>query len=217
MNFYPSNLEYLGTFIILFLLANSPKAKVRKTTTQAAMIASTGTPGTLSVGKANTGKSNQLLSYVFVIWTWSLIFAHTTLLIKSLQQPQKMRNGDLWQVRLLTQNDRINKWHGEILSPLLCEGSFWNMSTPTPSGRPVHFVLSLFSFVYFCHRKQKQIEVKTFSKAQRILGGLSEEEREGGRESKKTRQKGLPRLRQTGDMVGPKEQRAQWSRPSVLC
>ncbi|KAK7830092.1 hypothetical protein U0070_003547 [Myodes glareolus] len=38
--------------------ANSPKAKVRKTTTQAAMIASTGTPGTLSVGKANTGKSN---------------------------------------------------------------------------------------------------------------------------------------------------------------
>lgn len=144
MNFYPSNLEYLGTFIILFLLANSPKTKVRKTTTQAAMIASIGTPVTLSVGKANTGKSNQLLSYVFVIWTWSLIFAHTTLWIKSLQQPQKMRNGGLWQVRLLTQNDRINKWHGEILSPLLCEGSFWNMSTP-----PRVTVQSTLCFLYF--------------------------------------------------------------------
>lgn len=67
------------------------------------------------------------------------------------------------------------------------------MSTPTPSGRPVHFVLSLFSFVYFCHRKQKQIEVKTFSKAQRILGGLSEEERgkEAGRARRQDRKGSL--------------------------
>lgn len=80
MTFYPSNLEYLDTFIILFLLAINPKASVRKTTTQAAMIGSIGTTGALSVGKANTGKSSQLLTYILVIWTrHGPLYLHTQL------------------------------------------------------------------------------------------------------------------------------------------
>jgi len=56
-DFYPNSSEYLGTFIILFLLESSAKASVRKTTTQAAMMGSIGMTGTLSVGKANTGRA----------------------------------------------------------------------------------------------------------------------------------------------------------------
>lgn len=55
-DFRPRCSEHLGTFIILFLLENTAKASVRMPTTQAAMIGSIGTTGTLSVGKANAGE-----------------------------------------------------------------------------------------------------------------------------------------------------------------
>lgn len=53
MTFYPHSLEYLDTFIILFLLAMSPKHSVRKTTIHAAIMGSIGIVTVLSVGKAN--------------------------------------------------------------------------------------------------------------------------------------------------------------------
>lgn len=58
MNLYLNSLEYLDTFIILFLLAISPKHNVRKTTIHAAIMGSFGTVTALSVGNANTRNSN---------------------------------------------------------------------------------------------------------------------------------------------------------------
>lgn len=58
MTFYLNGLEYLDTFMILFLLAISPKHSVRKTTTLAAIMGSMGTAAALSVEKANTENKN---------------------------------------------------------------------------------------------------------------------------------------------------------------
>lgn len=65
------SLEYLDTFIILFLLAISPNNKVRKTTIHAAIMGSIGTDEALSVGSANTGNEKvniyMLLIYVLLV------------------------------------------------------------------------------------------------------------------------------------------------------
>lgn len=58
MTFYLNSLEYLDTFIILSLLAISPKHRVRKTTTLAAIMGSIGTVVALSVGNVNTQNEN---------------------------------------------------------------------------------------------------------------------------------------------------------------
>lgn len=59
MAFYLNSLEYLNTFIILFLLAISPKHNVRKTTVHAAIMGSIGIVTVLSVGDANTRNKSQ--------------------------------------------------------------------------------------------------------------------------------------------------------------
>lgn len=51
-------LNSLDTFIILFLLAISPKDKVRNTTTVAAIMGSIGIVAALSVGNVNTQHEN---------------------------------------------------------------------------------------------------------------------------------------------------------------
>lgn len=58
MTFYLNSLEYLDTFIILCLLAISPKHSVRKTTTLAAIMGSIGTAEALSVENTNTGNEH---------------------------------------------------------------------------------------------------------------------------------------------------------------
>ena len=57
-----TQLKQSDTFIILFLLAITPKTKVRKTTTHAAIMGSIGTVEPLSVGNAKTG--NKKVTFI---------------------------------------------------------------------------------------------------------------------------------------------------------
>lgn len=64
-------------------------------------------------------------------------------------------------------------------------------------------------FIFLCLLLPQKAEANwsqdLFKSTKDFRRTLRRRKREGGRESKKTRRKGLPRLKQTGDMVGPKD------------